>query len=57
MTDEEYTGKLEELDHLLNDPEAPLQPARIWSLLAEISERDLGMPPRQAIGRQSALSG
>ena len=42
MTDDEYTRKLDELDHLLNDPEVPMEPARIWSLLAEISHRDLG---------------
>jgi hypothetical protein len=29
--------KLEELEKLLNDPEVPLQPARVWQLLAEIS--------------------
>lgn len=29
--------KLDELERLLNDPEVPLQAARIWELLAEIS--------------------
>ena len=29
--------KLEELERLLNDPEVPMQAARVWELLAEIS--------------------
>jgi hypothetical protein len=37
MTDTEYTGKLDELDRLLNDPDVPMEPARVWSLLAELS--------------------
>lgn len=41
MTDQEYARKLEELDRLLNDPDVPMQPDRVWSLLAEISQRDL----------------
>jgi len=41
MTDADYEHKLDELDRLLNDPEAPLEPTRVWSLLAEISHRDL----------------
>jgi len=41
MTDAEYAGKLEELDRLLNDPDVPMQPARIWALLADLSHRDL----------------
>lgn len=40
MTDSDYARKLDELDRLLNDPEVPMEPARIWSLLAEISVRD-----------------
>ena len=40
MTDSDYARKLDELDRLLNDPEVPMEPARIWSLLAEISLRD-----------------
>ncbi len=40
MTDMEYTHKLNELDRLLNDPDVPMEPARVWSLLAEISHRD-----------------
>jgi hypothetical protein len=32
-------GKLHELDQLLNDPEVPMQAARVWELLEEISAR------------------
>ena len=41
MTDDDYGRKLDELDRLLNDPDIPMQPSRIWSLLAELSQRDL----------------
>jgi hypothetical protein len=30
------TSKLDELDRLLNDPDLPLQPDLIWSLLDEV---------------------
>lgn len=43
MTEREYEAKLAELDRLLNDPEVRLDPARVWTLLAEISARDLGL--------------
>ena len=33
----EYRRKLDELDRLLNDPDVPMQPDRIWSLLADVS--------------------
>lgn len=42
MSDEDYDRKLDELDRLLNDPEVSMQPARVWSLLAELSMRDCG---------------
>ena len=38
MTDREYSRKLEELEVLLNDPTVPMQPDRIWSLLADVSK-------------------
>jgi hypothetical protein len=41
MTDEDYDRKLREIDRVMNDPDVPIQPALIWSLLAEISEHDL----------------
>ena len=43
MTDTDYASKLEELDRLLNDPEVPMEPERVWSLLAEISSRDMAI--------------
>jgi hypothetical protein len=41
MTDAEYHRKLDELDRLLNDPDVPMQPDRIWSLLADVSRPEL----------------
>jgi hypothetical protein len=41
MTDADYSEKLDELDRLLNDPDVPMEPARVWSLLAEISRHDV----------------
>ncbi|MDE2335240.1 MAG: peptide chain release factor 1 [Rhodospirillales bacterium] len=41
MQDPDLDHKLDELDRLLNDPDVPMQPARVWSLLAEISHHDL----------------
>jgi hypothetical protein len=40
MTDAEYSRKLDELDRLLNDPDVPMEPAKVWSLLAELAQRD-----------------
>ena len=45
MTQTDYDRKLDELDRLLNDPEVPMQPSRVWSLLAEITHRDDPTPP------------
>ncbi len=39
MTETEYALKLDELDRLLNDPDVRMEPARIWSLMAEIAAR------------------
>ena len=41
MSQHEYTSKLSELDRLLNDPDVPMEPDRVWSLLAEISRHDM----------------
>lgn len=43
MTEPDYTQtayetKLAELDRLLNDPDVKMEPARVWSLLAELAE-------------------
>jgi hypothetical protein len=40
--DTEYAWKLDELDRLLNDPSVPMEPAKVWSLLAEIAQQDRG---------------
>jgi hypothetical protein len=37
MTEAEYARKLNELDRLLNDPDVPIEPSRVWSLLVEIA--------------------
>ena len=42
MGDIDHERKLDELDHLLNDSDAPMQPDRVWSLLAEIARHDIG---------------
>jgi len=43
MSPAEYSRKLDELDRLLNDPDVPMQPDRVWSLLAEVSRPQLAM--------------
>lgn len=48
MTERDYARKLDELDRLLNDPEVPMEPARVWSLLAEISHHDMDAPRDRA---------
>lgn len=40
MDNNEYTRKLDELDHLFNDADAPLEPSRLWMLLAELVRHD-----------------
>ena len=48
--DDDYEAKLDELDHLLNDWDAPMEPARVWTLLAEVSLHDQvtpGEPPAE----------
>jgi hypothetical protein len=37
MTETDYARKLDEVDRLLNDPDVPMEPGRVWSLLAEIA--------------------
>jgi hypothetical protein len=48
MTDSDYARKLDQLDHLLNDPEAPMQPSVVWELLAEIAHHDAPAASRPA---------
>lgn len=38
MSELEYSNKLDELERLLNDPDVPMEPSLIWSLLDEISQ-------------------
>jgi hypothetical protein len=45
MTDAEYERKLDEVDRILNDPDVPMEPSRIWSLLAEIACREPAAHP------------
>ncbi len=35
-----YSAKTTELDHLLNDPDVPMDPARVWELLAELAKHE-----------------
>ena len=41
MTDRDYNQKITEIDTLLNDPTTPLEPARVWTLLAQVSNHDI----------------
>jgi hypothetical protein len=54
MTDVEYAHKLDELDRLLNDPDVPIEPVRVWSLLAELSRRDLAATAQLAEGQRTS---
>jgi len=47
MEHSDYETKLDELDHLLNDVDVPMEPERVWSLLAELSHNDLAAPPAE----------
>ena len=44
MTAGDFNAKLDELDHLLNDPDVPMQPSRVWALLAEVSVEPASPP-------------
>jgi hypothetical protein len=54
MTDAEYSRKLDELDQLLNDPDVPMEPDRIWSILADVSRRHLPQAGRAGLSDGSA---
>ena len=41
MTETDYARKLDEVERLLNDPDVQMEPARVWSLLAEIAQREV----------------
>jgi len=36
----ETDRRMDELDRLINDPNVPIEPDRVWSLLAELAERE-----------------
>jgi hypothetical protein len=57
MSTAEYSRKLDELDRLLNDPDVPMQPDRIWSLLADVSRPDVASPPVPAMAGQTMAGG
>jgi hypothetical protein len=46
MSAAEYSRKLDELDRLMNDPDVPMQPERIWSLLADVSRPEYAQAPQ-----------
>lgn len=52
MTDHEYARRLNELDRLLNDPDVPMDPSRVWSLLADLSRYEAPATP----GHEASLS-
>jgi len=43
MTSDEYVQTLDELDRLINDPDVPIQPELIWSLLDEVAKWEKGI--------------
>jgi len=43
MTASDYARTLDELDRLLNDPDVPIQPDLIWSLLDEVAKWERGI--------------
>jgi hypothetical protein len=58
MSSVEYYRKLDELDRLLNDPDVPMQPERIWSLLADVSRPETsGADPGKIVGTAGAKPG
>jgi len=40
MSQTDHAARLAELDRVLNDPEVPMEPAQVWSLLAEIARHE-----------------
>jgi hypothetical protein len=50
MTEIDHAHKLAELERLLNDPDVQMEPARVWSLLAEISASEQAMAAPRAAG-------
>ncbi len=46
MSELDYDRKLTELDRLLNDPDSPMDPSKVWSLLAEVSNHERLAPDK-----------
>jgi hypothetical protein len=60
MSTVEYSRKLDELDRLLNDPDVPIQPDRIWSLLADVSRHEgegMCADPHTKVGQGTVTCG
>jgi hypothetical protein len=59
MTTQGSDMRLDELDRLLNDPDVPMEAARVWELLDQLSDR-AGREvarPRAVTGYPLRLSG
>ena len=50
MMPADYEQKLDELERLLNDPNSPMEPSKVWALLAEISSQHPGEPHPAGLG-------
>lgn len=57
MTDRETETKLAELDRLLNDPDTRMDPHRVWSLLAELSQQQAGSAALSAAPKATKAAG
>jgi hypothetical protein len=55
MSIAEYSRKLDELDRLLNDPDVPMQPDRIWSLLADVARHTMPHASRPVLAGSAEL--
>jgi hypothetical protein len=55
LDQDQYSDKLDELDHLLNDPDVPMEPSRIWSLLAELTHHDLAAQAQSSWAEKPVL--
>jgi hypothetical protein len=52
MSSAEYDSKLDELDRLLNDPDSKMDPSKVWSLLAEVSQAEAADSSGEAAPKQ-----
>ena len=49
--------KLEELDRMLNDPTAPMEAHRVWSLLDDVSDFLVAEESNRAAGAERGAGG